>query len=373
MTCRRWDAVEAGGVLGELVSPELLAAQRALIAAELAAGRSAPNLAAGRARLEESQQVVAGAEKAEAAARSLLDRLTRLSEGGGVLSTRELVEAQRQHAAAAAAVLDAALRRDELTQRVVTLESEVELAMLDFLQHLRALSVLTGESEAALLEQQGGTPRWKSATSIQLRAPGGGRVVDLHVASGERLDAGVPIAEVVDPAELVFRGQVPEGDLGSIPSGARVLVEPASEGIEPIETRLADAIPLAHETTRTVRVEARVANPELVLPVGFSAIARVLLSESPHEENVVPSDCVVMDGLDAIVFVRDPNDPDELIRTPVSLGSRDRDSVEVLSGVLAGDQVVRHGALQLKEASSGAPAVDGHFHADGTFHGEQHK
>ena len=54
----------------------------------------------------------------------------------------------------------------------------------------------------------------------------------------------------------------------------------------------------------------------------------------------------------------------------MALGRRDRDSVEVLSGVLAGDEVVRHGALQLVEASSSQASPDGHFHADGTYHGE---
>jgi len=108
------------------------------------------------------------------------------------------------------------------------------------------------------------------------------------------------------------------------------------------------------------------------VPAGFSAVARVLLSESPREENVLPAECVVMDGLEAIVFVRDPSHSDEFIRTPVVLGRRDRVSVELLSGVLAGDSVVRDGALQLKDASSTQKTMGGHFHADGTYHAEDH-
>lgn len=365
----RWAEVEVGGRVGEILSPELLATQQALLEAEQAQRRSTPYLEAGRARLEESEEHLAMAQQAEASALERFDEVRRLSEGS-TLSNRELVTVQRELVAAQAATLDAALRRDDLSMRAGTLELQRDQADLAFGQKLRALSVLTGQSEASLAGDDNGRAAWRGLTSIELRSPGRGRIVDVFASTGERVDVGAPVVDVIDVTELVFRGQVPEGDLGRIPAEARVVVEPATGKLQPIETRLIGSLPVANEVARTVRVEARVPNPERRLPHGLSAVARVLLSESAQEENVIPLDCVVMDGLDAIVFVRDAAEPDEVIRTPVALGRRDHDSVEVLSGVLAGDEVVRDGALQLKEASSSQATASGHFHADGTFHGE---
>jgi multidrug efflux pump subunit AcrA (membrane-fusion protein) len=98
----------------------------------------------------------------------------------------------------------------------------------------------------------------------------------------------------------------------------------------------------------------------------------VLLRESQHEEVIVPVRCVVFDGLEAIVFKRDPKTPNVVIRTPVELGARAAGQVEVLAGVMAGDALVADGIQQLKLTGLGKAPVGGHFHADGTWH-EDHK
>ena len=46
--------------------------------------------------------------------------------------------------------------------------------------------------------------------------------------------------------------------------------------------------------------------------------------------------------------------------------------IEIRSGVKAGDEVVVAGAYELALASGGDSPKGGHFHADGTFHAEDH-
>ena len=72
--------------------------------------------------------------------------------------------------------------------------------------------------------------------------------------------------------------------------------------------------------------------------------------------------------LEFIVFRRDHASPEYVIRTPVAIGRRTQDTVEVLSGVGAGDELVRDGIHQLKQTGVGRPSAKGHFHADGTWH-----
>ena len=82
----------------------------------------------------------------------------------------------------------------------------------------------------------------------------------------------------------------------------------------------------------------------------------------------LPTACVLQDELETIVFRRAPAQPDQVIRTPVSIGRRAEGLVEILSEVGVGDEVVRDGAHQLRLTGTGKAPANGHFHADGTFH-----
>lgn len=97
-----------------------------------------------------------------------------------------------------------------------------------------------------------------------------------------------------------------------------------------------------------------------------------MAGEGDAEEVLVPLRCVVFDGLEAVVFKRAPASPDVVIRTPVDLGNRNDAEVEVLAGLMEGDEIVADGARQLKHATGGRQPAGGHFHADGTWH-EDHK
>jgi multidrug efflux pump subunit AcrA (membrane-fusion protein) len=77
---------------------------------------------------------------------------------------------------------------------------------------------------------------------------------------------------------------------------------------------------------------------------------------------------VVQDQLEFLVFRRDPANAEYVIRTPIAMGRRTPERVEVLSGVAAGDELVAHGIHQLKQTGIGRPSAKGHFHADGSWH-----
>jgi multidrug efflux pump subunit AcrA (membrane-fusion protein) len=121
-----------------------------------------------------------------------------------------------------------------------------------------------------------------------------------------------------------------------------------------------------------IHVEAIVPNETGVLAHGISAMAHVLVRQSKQEEVLVPERCVVFDGLEAIVFRRDPDDPDVVVRISVELGERSGGVVEVFAGLLDGDEVVADGVQQLKRTASGKVPSGMHVHADGSVH-DDHK
>ena len=84
----------------------------------------------------------------------------------------------------------------------------------------------------------------------------------------------------------------------------------------------------------------------------------------------VPRQAIVQDGLEHVLFRRNPKEPDEVLRVVADLGLGDGRWVVLESGVMVGDEVVLTGAYELKLAMqrNGQPSTGGHVHADGTTH-----
>ena len=362
-----WTPVEAGAVVAELVSPELRQAQQTVLAAYSRREHAKEEFEASQARLAESEAQLLGARKLQTASQKRMEHLRELRKNENAFTSKEFLESQRASSAASKAALESAVRRDEL--REVAREKNLfqAQAQLRVDQTLSAFSVLTGRTVKELLEKKDGVEVWKTLELIVMRAPARGIIVEVPVSRDETVDKGDLVALILDPIELRFRGWVPEGDLRSLRSGAPVKIE-LPGGIEPVTSKLLGPMPVADSLTRRLQVEAIVPNPERMLPQGLSATAYVQIQESAHQEVLIPEDCVVLDGLDAIVFRQDPKDSNFVIRTPVELGLRGAGRIEILSAVGVGDSVVRKGIYQLKQTGLGKAPSGVHFHADGTWH-----
>lgn len=203
--------------------------------------------------------------------------------------------------------------------------------------------------------------------SVTLRAPAGGVIVTVHVSSRTWVDRDAPLVAIQDPSTLMFRALLPEADAATLPPNARLEIQ--VPGVDDaIPAGVANLRPVADAKTRSLLVEALVRNPDGKLRAGSSATGNLLVSVSKSEEVLIPLDCVVRDGLESIVFRRDPAKPNEVIRVPVSLGARSGGWVEVMAGVGPQDELVKNGIHQLKQTGIGKADAGGHFHADGTFH-----
>ena len=404
----RWATVREGEVVAELTTPDLANLQSALFETlsereSVVALRETKSseLAPLQSRVTVLEQAVKDAAQrlleSEALAEQTLsvaessakrvDELTRLQQNNA-LSNRELYDAKVADAASREAALSAATRRDDLRKRLVDSELEAvraanqvriqetevsvlrrreQTASLVLRRRMGELAALTGISVSKFTSSN---DSWQAIDTVELRAPGKGRVVDLFVGGGEWLSNAQPILRVVDPTELVFRGQVPESDLGRIPREASVAILPAVEGLSPIDSQLSGLLPVADEVARTIQIEARIQNPDARLPTGLSAVAQVLLRTKSASEVLIPENCVARDGLEWVVFRQDPAELRTVERLPVELGDRAGDTVEVLSGLLKGDKIVQQGVHQLVHAGLGRTPPGFHIHADGSSHAD---
>lgn len=364
------DVVEDGVVLAIVDTPELRKAQDLVLAASTAADLVAERIAAASQRLEESEALGIEARRVEREVERRRDRLRTVASAatdGSTFSNRELLEVEEALLEARARTLSVLSQRDDLKRQTRQLEVDLLRARIELDERYVALSVLTGHPPDALASSSDAGPLWRTIDRVELRSPRAGIVTSVDVTSGEHVAEGAALVAVTDPSTLLFRGFVPESDRTRVSPAASVRLD--GPGLaESIETTLWSSPPSYDPATRRIELSAWVPNPGLKLPPGLSATGLVRVAEGKSEEVLLDRECVVFDGLDAVVFRRDPADPDSVVRTSVELGRRSGGMVEVLAGVLEGDEVVLDGAHQLKQTGLGKAPEGGHFHADGTYH-----
>jgi multidrug resistance efflux pump len=224
-------------------------------------------------------------------------------------------------------------------------------------------------------------PRWTTLGAIEVRALAPGVVETLSTVCGGVVDEHDPVVVTVQPALVRFRAVGLQSDLPRLADGQPASVVAAqrdslSSGAQALSGTLTLA-PTADHERRTVDLLLTPApSPGAgTLPTwaraGVAAFLEVVTSVGSGDggaELAIPLRSVARDGTQAIIFRRDPSNPDKAIRVEADLGIDDGRWVVIKSGVAEGDDVVLEGVYQLMVATSGSVTKGGHFHPDGTFH-----
>lgn len=175
-------------------------------------------------------------------------------------------------------------------------------------------------------------------------APFAGQVGRRLVSPGAYLRSGTPIVELVDLDELRISFSVPERLLGRLQPGVAVRVSTIAYP-DLVLAGTVDVIdPVLEQATRSVRVLARVPNPEHRLRPGMSADVSVVMDTRPGAMTV-PAEAVFAQGGRTLVYEVEPDST--VVLRPVALGLRQRDRVEILSGLESEAVVVRAGHQKL--------------------------
>jgi multidrug efflux system membrane fusion protein len=111
-----------------------------------------------------------------------------------------------------------------------------------------------------------------------VHAPFDGVVEERSVELGALLERGDSVVTVVDDSRLKATAQVPQQSIGSLTSGQPVKVTLITG--EEVNGTLTFISRLAHEGTRSYRIEVEVPNTELELVSGLSAVLEIPTGES---------------------------------------------------------------------------------------------
>jgi len=270
----------------------------------------------------------------------------------------------------AAQIAEAAEKHVETETRIRELRAQQKANEQQFDLLLAGAAATLGLEPAALR----GDDRWNEMTTIEVRATQAGVVEQIAASNGLFVDQHAAVVVVVDPARVRCRARALQSDLGELRDGLQADIVPAAG-----DARRAGAAvqlaPIADAQTRTVELFVTPTAATDWLRPGLAVFVEVVTSTTAEAELAIPRACLLPDGTDRVFFLRDPRDPDKVIRVVADAGATDGEWVEIKSGVIEGDEVVSAGAFELVLASGDNKPKGGHFHADGTWHadGEDHE
>ena len=211
-------------------------------------------------------------------------------------------------------------------------------------QRLRVLDV--PESAVAALEA-GGAPQ----STLSYLSPVTGIVTAKTVVEGQRLPAGDTALEVTDLGVVWVAVDLFEADAARVKvgQGARFSVPALGRTFQGHVAFLDAGL---NPQTRTLRARLTLPNPGMALKPEM--LGEVTFEASARKTLTVPVDAVLDSGQRRIVFV--DLGQGRLQPKEVTVGERSGDLVEVKSGLMAGERVVR-GATFLVDSESRLKAV----------------
>lgn len=223
---------------------------------------------------------------------------------------------------------------------------------------------LYGIPAASLESIEPGDP---GSSLLPVHAPITGRVIEKHATLGELATPDDVLFTIGDLGHVWIWIDVYERDLARVHLGDEVEVVVDSFPERMFSGEVTYLSPEVASETRTVRARIDVDNPERLLRPGMFAAIRLV---DPHTEAatpslVVPDDAVARRGGETLVFVPAPAGDHAGARfeaRSVTLGRKEGEWVEVLSGLDPGDRVVTTGAFFLESELARHELGGGHDH-----------
>jgi len=270
-----------------------------------------------------------------------LRRATLAAEVGGVVET---VGAGLGEAVATGGVL-ATIDERALAQSVAEAEALVRQAKLQY-QRAQNLFDRKAVTQANLLDavtnRDVAEARLASAQlqldKARVRAPWSGRVAERYVEPGAFVAPGTPLFVLVDASRIKVRASAPATDVPYLAVGREVEVRVDAYPGEVFRARIERLGAELDSRTRTLAVEAEIANPGARLKPGMLARLEVTRRELPGALVVPLSAVVDLGGRKAVWAVADHR----AVRREVQLGPVIGEDV-VVEGLEGGVRVIVEG------------------------------
>ncbi|MDT0644137.1 efflux RND transporter periplasmic adaptor subunit [Zunongwangia sp. F363] len=275
-------------------------------------------------------------------------------EFSGILNDVRVNEGERVNKGEVLATIDDGGLSSELAQ----LEAQASLAKTTFERQKRLWDQNIG-SEMQYLEaktnyesMQNSVARLRSQIAkTVVKAPFSGIIDEVITEQGEVVNPGqTPLFRLVNLSNMYVEADVPETYLGQIQRGTDVKVQIASREFEGEVSQVSNTI---NPSNRTFQVKVSVPNEEgLIKP---NQIATLKLNDYTAEEAIiVPENTVQKNSMgESLVYVLEDRNESENTgiarKVIVETGYVSGDSIEITSGLEAGQTIIVEGSKNLRD------------------------
>ncbi|HWD94484.1 MAG TPA: efflux RND transporter periplasmic adaptor subunit [Verrucomicrobiae bacterium] len=187
-----------------------------------------------------------------------------------------------------------------------------------------------------------------------LRAPFAGKLGIRQIDLGEYVDAGKPIVSLQSLTPVYADFSLPQQTLAQLKTGMPVRVTVDTYTNKPFEGTLTAINPDLDVSTRNVRLQATLDNPEQLLRPGMFARIEVVLP-SDESVTVIPATAILSAPYGDSVYVieKGTNGPGQVVRQQfVRTGRARGDFITVESGLKPGERVVSAGLFKLRNGAA---------------------
>lgn len=297
------------------------------------------------------------------------------TRSSGVVTAEEYAQARAALATTRADLAEVLETEAELIAKKAEAEAELKAAIARFELLISNASSLLGVPADQLLAADPDSPkqypRWRETRLVEIRATASGTVESIALTNGAWASGSDLVLATIQPDKLRFRARGLQSDLNRLRDGLPGRIVPPKASGPALDGSMEGVVALglsADPDQRTVELFLTPAKLSDWARPGVAAHLEIVAQGSGSAELAIPASSAIRDGLQTIIFRRDPANPDKVVRMEADLGVSDGNWVVISSGVKEGDEVVVNGVYPLMLATSGTIQKGGHFHADGTWH-----
>lgn len=245
---------------------------------------------------------------------------------------------------------EAELERLDVALRIAQTEAQ-RLERLQASQNVSESDLDRARSEVA---QAQAMVRTKEALIRQktIRAPFDGFAGLRAVNLGQFVQPGTSLVSVTSFSPIFINFSLPEQHLSRIQPGHAIAVTVDAQPEQSFSGEVTAIEPRIHESTRTIEVQATLANEDGLLRPGMFGRVRMSYGE-PRTINVIPRTAVQFNPFGNVVYMVTEEDGTKRVRQRlIRTGQTRGDLIEVTEGLEPGDIIATSGLLKLRNNSA---------------------
>jgi membrane fusion protein, heavy metal efflux system len=204
---------------------------------------------------------------------------------------------------------------------------------------------------------------------IDLKAIGSGLITrsDLHL--GAPVEPESELMEIIDLSTIWVLAKVPQHQAAILAEGLTAKVKIPAVGNDIISAKFVRLGVGEGVNPSNVEAVFEIPNPGNRIRPGMRAELSLVTSKREGVTSI-PRDALQGDRSNRFVFIKDYELENAFVKVPVTVGEISGERVEILTGLMPGDEVVRQGAYSLSFAGKGSASLKEALDA---AHGHPHK